>query len=290
VGWRGPIIESLTAALIALLFFLYIGSRKPYATWAGQLGYDHSKLVALFVYHSLLVCFLIVATFIDLEYWIIPDSVTIPGMLVGVFLGTFWYVELHPLLVMRTPEQSPASLISETTWARLFGRSDSGLVYESIFSAINAHWNLNWNRWIGFMTGMTGLVAGGLLVWVVRAICSWAFQAEAIGFGDVTLMAMVGGFLGWQLVIVAFFLAPLSAVVVGLFGLVLAGWRAIPYGPHLSIGTLFTVLFLRELSPFIWAIERDTTFIIIAAVFMLVLLAIVAVTVQWCKRFLIRVR
>ena len=36
-----------------------------------------------------------------------------------------------------------------------------------------------------------------------------------MGFGDVTLLAMIGAFVGWQGVIVVFFLAPFAGAVIG---------------------------------------------------------------------------
>ena len=49
---------------------------------------------------------------------------------------------------------------------------------------------------------------GGGLVWGFRIVACWAMGQEALGFGDVTLMAMIGAFFGWQIVWIAFFLAP----------------------------------------------------------------------------------
>jgi leader peptidase (prepilin peptidase)/N-methyltransferase len=43
-----------------------------------------------------------------------------------------------------------------------------------------------------------------------------------MGFGDVTLMAMIGGFMGWQIAVLSFFLS-------SFFGLGHAGWKLLVY-------------------------------------------------------------
>ena len=63
-----------------------------------------------------------------------------------------------------------------------------------------------------------------------------------MGFGDVTLLAMIGAFLGWQATVVVFFLAPLAGAVVGLGRLLLRGDKEIPYGPFLCLAAAVTVL------------------------------------------------
>ena len=56
------------------------------------------------------------------------------------------------------------------------------------------------------LTALIGLVGSGGIVWAVRLIGTAALRREAMGFGDVTLMMMVGTFLGWQACLIAFFL------------------------------------------------------------------------------------
>ena len=63
--------------------------------------------------------------------------------------------------------------------------------------------------------------------------------ARAMGFGDVTLMAMIGSFLGWQPCLVIFFLAPFAGLAIGLFSLVLHRQSEIPYGPFLCLAAAF---------------------------------------------------
>jgi leader peptidase (prepilin peptidase) / N-methyltransferase len=95
--------------------------------------------------------------------------------------------------------------------------------------------------WIGLLTALVGLVGGGSMVWAVRIVGSAALRKEAMGFGDVTLMMMIGAFLGWQPTIFIFFLAPFAGLVVGILQVVLRRDDVIPYGPFLCLATLVVV-------------------------------------------------
>ena len=288
---RRPIIELVTSALLTLLFLWHVGWQGAWLPPRSMTMWNFSDkhYFALFVYHGVLVCFLIIATFIDLELMIIPDSVTIPGMLAGVVLGAFWFVELHPVMLW-VPPPFPVDLFSESVWKRWFG-GEVPLLIEYCRQIVDSHhWHMNWNRYVGLASGLAGLLAGGGIVWIVRLVCSWAFKREAMGLGDVTLMAMVGAFLGWQTVILAFFLAPLSAVVVGMLGWLLAGHREIPYGPHLSIATVLCIFFWNPLwfvaGPFFY----DFSFFLAGSAVMLALLTLVAWALQWIKTLWARMR
>lgn len=106
---------------------------------------------------------------------------------------------------------------------------------------------LAWYRggagWQGLLSALVGMAASGGLVWAVRIVGSVALGREALGFGDVTLMAMIGAFLGWQSCLVVFFLAPFAGLVVGVLRLFLIRDREIPYGPFLCLAALSLIVF-----------------------------------------------
>ncbi|WP_197531519.1 prepilin peptidase [Posidoniimonas corsicana] len=103
-------------------------------------------------------------------------------------------------------------------------------------------WFAGGPAWLGLLSGLIGLVLGCALVWAVRVVGSAAMGREAMGFGDVTLMMMVGVLLGWQACLVTFFLAPFAGLVLGLLSLVLRRGDAIPYGPFLCLAAAFTAV------------------------------------------------
>ena len=103
-------------------------------------------------------------------------------------------------------------------------------------------WLLGGPRWQGLLTALVGMAAGGGLVWAVRIIGAATLHREAMGFGDVTLMAMLGAFLGWQSCLIIFFLAPFAALVIGVLNLLLHSDHEIPYGPFLCSAAVVLIV------------------------------------------------
>lgn len=82
--------------------------------------------------------------------------------------------------------------------------------------------------------GLVGCLVAGALFYVI-ALAS----RGGMGGGDIKLAAMMGAFLGWQLVLVAILLAVLAGGVIGLM-LLLSGLKGrkdpVPFGPFLALG------------------------------------------------------
>lgn len=103
-------------------------------------------------------------------------------------------------------------------------------------------WGLQGDAWYGLLTGLYGLAVGGGVVWAIRIIASWALNVEAMGFGDVTLMAMIGTMVGWQAALIAFFLSPFAAILIVLVRFLITRDAYTPFGPYLCAGTLMTII------------------------------------------------
>lgn len=103
-------------------------------------------------------------------------------------------------------------------------------------------WSLGGERWESLLSQLTGLFFGGALVWSVRITAGIALRKEAMGFGDVTLMAMIGAFVGWQPPLLIFFLSPFAALFVSLTQWVLTRRRDIAFGPYLCLATVFLLV------------------------------------------------
>jgi leader peptidase (prepilin peptidase) / N-methyltransferase len=206
ISARYPLVEALVGVLFLGLYFVDV-IHAPRGAW-NQIPL---LIVPRVAYHAVLVSLLVAATFIDYDLFIIPDEITVTGMILGIGLGT--------ILPQIRPD--PSTAITQTQ---------------------------------GLWMGVLGLLVGAGLTEGVRRTASALLRREAMGFGDVTLMAMIGAFLGWQAAVLTFFLAPF-------FGLVHACWklffylekrlsgrqlssadREIPYGPYLSMGAVALML------------------------------------------------
>jgi prepilin signal peptidase PulO-like enzyme (type II secretory pathway) len=90
--------------------------------------------------------------------------------------------------------------------------------------------------WERLFSALMGLGFGGGIVWSVRLIAGGALGREAMGFGDVTLMGMIGAWLGWQPALLAFAFAPFAALLIAVTQLVISRHTEIAFGPYLSLG------------------------------------------------------
>ncbi len=91
-----------------------------------------------------------------------------------------------------------------------------------------------------------GLIAGGGSLFVVAIIGKWIFGKDAMGGGDIKIMAGVGTFIGWDKVLFSIFIACLLGSIVGILMILskkIGKKQEIPFGPYLAISS-FTVLFL----------------------------------------------
>ena len=73
-----------------------------------------------------------------------------------------------------------------------------------------------------------GALAGALLILAIRWIGGWILKKEAMGLGDVKLMALIGALVGPMRILYVLVLASLSGAVVGILRLLWARRRPLP--------------------------------------------------------------
>lgn len=164
----------------------------------------HEPIYICLIYAAL-GCALIVSTFVDFELHIIPNEVTYTWLILAPILS-FAFPELHRL---------PGKL-------RFFSVVESPRIDALIASFL-------------------GIAVTGGLIFFTGVVAKATLKKEAMGFGDVKLMGMVGGIIGWKLGIAAFFVAPFFGLLMGIPMLVLKRVNIIPYAPFLSIASLLCI-------------------------------------------------
>ena len=149
---------------------------------AGYLIYGMTLLLAA---RLLFACAMIVLFAIDLRHHILPNVITVPGIVVGFALSLL----LPP----------------------------------------------------GWLDSLIGLIAGGGVLFAIAEIYFRLRGIEGLGMGDVKMLAMIGAFLGWQLMLVTLVFASFSGSLIGL-GIIAAGRggmkAALPFGTFLAVGAL----------------------------------------------------
>ncbi|MEZ6074066.1 MAG: A24 family peptidase [Pirellulales bacterium] len=294
--WRPLAVELLCALGFVGLYWWQVVERALLPDADVIRGAADPHVVAVLCgLHLLLFTLMVIATFIDIDDRIIPDTITIPGTLAGWAAAIVWPAVQLPVtggggtvvrLTLASPNAWPDELAGPTSWMALavgvgvvamwcfallprrwYGRHGItralGVIWARVVRypycwcvivlgiiaslVVAAVWSGGGERWESLLTALLGTAVGGGLVWAVRLIGAASLGREAMGFGDVTLMAMIGAFLGWQPCLMIFFLAPFFGLLVGALQWVFHGESEIPYGPYLCLATLTVIVRWRDL-------------------------------------------
>jgi len=159
------------------------------------------------------------AALIDIDHRILPDSITIPGMWAAPVLAA-----LVPELVLGAGREVPA-------WLSACPMRLAAVVVSAI-----------------------GIAVGAGIVWSLGAAGSRVFGKEAMGFGDVKYLGMIGGCVGPAGALLALVVAAFVGSVAGLARVLLTRDRYIPFGPFLAVGGFFALVHGREFVA--WYLER----------------------------------
>ena len=125
------------------------------------------------------VCLLIVATFTDLDHWIIPDGVSIGGALFGILASVIAIF-------------FPKGFIVAGAWP-----FKSGAFYSAPANAL------------------AGALTGAGLLYLVGVAGTVIFRKEAMGFGDVKLFLLIGAFLGLVQSLLVLMVASMLGTLIG---------------------------------------------------------------------------
>jgi leader peptidase (prepilin peptidase)/N-methyltransferase len=166
ISIRYPIVELITAAVFVAHYFVF--------------GWTPLLAVRLLFAASLVALFAI-----DLEHHLLPDVITLPGIVIGLVASFF----LPP----------------------------------------------------GVVEALIGILIGGGVLWLIGEAYFRYSGEEGMGGGDVKMLAMIGAFLGWKLVLVTLVLSSVAGSVLGLAIIAVkrGGMKhALPFGTFLALGAL----------------------------------------------------
>ena len=139
--------------------------------------------------HLLFACALIVLFFIDLRHRILPNAITLPGIVIGLLL----------------------SFVNPPGWA----------------------------------SSLVGIVLGGVIPFAIAELYYRIRGDEGLGMGDVKMLAMIGAFLGWKLMLLTLVVASFLGSFVGV-GLILLRRgdmkSSLPFGTFLTVSAFFALV------------------------------------------------
>ena len=204
-------------------------------TWAIQVGAIPLSLWFYFIPHAVLMSFLIAASVCDLDGKVIPLTITIPGTIVGLVFSTLlpWPWPNPVEIAGQIPAGKPWFLLE------VAGRIPPGYHLWPVWGPL-PEWLPPGSPQLGFVTGLTGAVVGSGMMRVVRFTFGKGLGVEAMGLGDADLMMMAGAFLGWQIVVLGFFIGAVVALVLMIPALIRGFSGTLPFGPGLSLGAMLT--------------------------------------------------
>lgn len=128
---------------------------------------------------------------------------------------------------------------------------------------------------MGLLTGLAGALAGMLLLRGVGFLFGLGRGKEGLGLGDADLMMMAGSFVGWQVVVIAFFVSVGPALLFALLQMIVWTIRhgklaqsdqPLPFGPSLSLGVLLTLLGRQWIAKDLERLFFDRTLLLVLVV------------------------
>jgi leader peptidase (prepilin peptidase)/N-methyltransferase len=99
---------------------------------------------------------------------------------------------------------------------------------------------------ITWYNALLGVVAGAAPLLIIDRLTLLILKKDGFGYGDVKLMAMVGLFIGWRLMLPAFLFAFFTGAIFAVYLMITGKAKRgayMAFGPFLCIGSLFALWF-----------------------------------------------
>lgn len=184
ISFKYFIVEFITAFMLCLLWWKFS---------------DPVLVAVYFVFISILIA----ASFIDLEFFIIPDELDLGGLIIGLISCAIF-----------------PQLMNENIWYK------------------------------GLLKSFLGALIGGGTLYIIAVTATAILKKEAMGMGDVKLLAMIGSIIGWKWALFTIFTGSLFGTVGGLFLILLNKTDIkgkIPFGPYLAMGAVVSLFWAKDI-------------------------------------------
>jgi leader peptidase (prepilin peptidase)/N-methyltransferase len=281
-------VELLTglcfSGLFYLEFVLNVHNLPIVKQNAGMIamGLVPCQLWLFFSVHAALVSFLLTASLIDFEHFEIPLPLTVAGTCIGLVFSV--------LFPWPWPDNLPAGPALARPGAAIWQLGGVGPPATGSLYPWPLWWPLpgwlqpggNWQT--GLATGLGGMLAGMVMLRAIRFVFGLGRGKEGLGIGDADLMMMAGAFIGWQPIVVAFFVSVFPALVVGLGHLIVRGNQEMPFGPSLALGVVATMLGWKWIQPFVEIVFFSGPFLAALAGGGLVILLVASFAIRIVRR------
>ena len=197
ISGRYPLVELLSAFSAYQVVYLYGPSPTAAVIYAGCAA-------------------LIVITFIDYDFFIIPNLITYPGILIGFII---------------------AGVNQLTGWFSTPPRPGTFVAFNPISHSL--------------IEGALGFAAGAGFLYFVSEVYLRLRKKDGLGMGDVKLLGMLGAVFGPACSLFTIFVGSLLGSLIGIT-LVLIGGRKmgqyIPFGPYLAAGAAIALFWGKTLT------------------------------------------
>jgi leader peptidase (prepilin peptidase)/N-methyltransferase len=216
ISWRYPLVELVVAVLWADATWQYIPQILEPVYRAPVVAYFATDMIVTMIFYWLVVAL----AALDAENYWLPDWMTLPGILLGLFLVTAY---------------GAVNVVSGVHDA-VYGSVPKMMAVEAGQAALKC---------------IIGIFCAGLLILLIRWLYKLIRKREGVGLGDAKLMAMLAAWLGLEGALLSFFLGVAIGSIVALITLVTRSKREsekswalqkLPLGTFLCIGGIVSAL------------------------------------------------
>jgi len=108
---------------------------------------------------------------------------------------------------------------------------------------------------VPWMEALLGILLGGGILFVIAVVYELISKREGMGGGDIKLLAMIGGFLGWKSLIFILLFSSFAGAVVGIITIIIKKQDmkyAVPFGPFLSAAVIAYIFWGENFTKFLF--------------------------------------